>query len=130
MGFWQKRVQALGHAGRGLGYFWQSGSHPKIHIVMAIFSLLLGLFFSLKDYEWLALILTICLVISLEALNSALEYSLDLCHPHWHLLAKKAKDIAAGAVLVAALGAALVGLIIFIPKFLELCKSLNLYSNT
>ena len=62
----------------------------------------------------------IALVISLEAVNTALEYLTDLVSPERHPLAGKAKDVAAAAVLIAAIGSAIVGLLIFVPKFSRL----------
>lgn len=119
VGFWGQRKAAFGFALSGLVSFWQSGSHPKIQISAAVLGLALGAYLGLNNWEWAVLILSITLVLSLEAMNSALEYSLDLCHPQWHPLAKKAKDIAAAAVLLAALCAAILGLIIFLPKIIH-----------
>ena len=65
--------------------------------------------------EWVAISICIALVLALEALNTALEYLTDLVSPEYHPLAGKAKDAAAAAVLLVALGAIVVGLIVFIP---------------
>ena len=77
-----------------------------------------GFFFEVSRWEWCLLILCVAVVLAAEAFNSALEYLVDLVSPGQHPLAGKAKDIAAGAVLIVAIGAALVGLLIFIPKAL------------
>lgn len=68
--------------------------------------------------EWLAVILCFALVIGLEAVNTALEYLTDLVSPDYHPLAGKTKDVAAAAVLIAALGAVAVGLLVFVPHVL------------
>jgi diacylglycerol kinase len=65
--------------------------------------------------EWVALVICIVLVLALEAVNTALEYLTDLVSPEYHPLAGKAKDVAAAAVLIAAIGAVWVGILIFMP---------------
>ncbi|MVH15607.1 UDP kinase, partial [Staphylococcus aureus] len=80
-----------------------------------------GLTFQVSMVEWLFLLLSIFLVITFEIINSAIENVVDLAsNYHFSMLAKNAKDMAAGAVLVVSLFAVLVGLIIFIPKILAL----------
>ena len=76
--------------------------------------------FAIDKVEWLILILTITMVLSAEIMNSAVEYLVDLSTLEYHHLAKAAKDAAAGAVLITALAAVLVGLIIFGPRLLQL----------
>lgn len=88
----------------------------KIHLFIMVCVIICGLFFSLSQLEWLICILLFGLVISLEIVNTAIEAVVDLCSPDNHPLAKVAKDAAAGAVLVSAIVAAIIGLIIFIPK--------------
>jgi diacylglycerol kinase len=75
-----------------------------------------GYFFKISTSEWLAVILCFIAVITLEAMNSAIEYVVDLASPEFHPLAKKAKDMAAGAVLLAAIGTVVIAAIIFLPK--------------
>ncbi|EAO74556.1 diacylglycerol kinase, partial [Streptococcus agalactiae COH1] len=91
------------------------------HLVSAILVILAGLTFQVSMVEWLFLLLSIFLVITFEIINSAIENVVDLAsNYHFSMLAKNAKDMAAGAVLVVSLFAVLVGLIIFIPKILAL----------
>ncbi|MCC9883280.1 diacylglycerol kinase family protein [Streptococcus agalactiae] len=91
------------------------------HLVSAILVILAGLTFQVSMVEWLFLLLSIFLVITFEIINSAIENVVDLAsNYHFTMLAKNAKDMAAGAVLVISLFAVLVGLIIFIPKILAL----------
>ena len=87
------------------------------HLVSAILASLAGLVFQISAIEWLFLLLAIFLVIILEIVNSAIENVVDLASGyHFSMLAKNAKDMAAGAVLVASGYAVLTGLIIFVPK--------------
>ena len=77
--------------------------------------LVLGAWLGVSPLEWAALLLAIALVLGAEAMNTALEYVVDLAQPEWHPLARDAKDVAAAAVLVCSLGAAMVGLVVFVP---------------
>ena len=91
------------------------------HAVTSLLVLLAGIVFKVSRIEWLFLLLSIFLVIAFEILNSAIENVVDLAsHYHFDMLAKKAKDMAAGAVLVVSLFAAVTGLIIFIPRIWDL----------
>jgi diacylglycerol kinase len=81
---------------------------------------LAGLYFKIERTEWLVMTLVAALVLSAEAMNTAVEFVVDLVSPDYHPLAGKAKDVAAAAVLLAAFGAIIVGLIIFLPKILNL----------
>ena len=92
----------------------------RIHVVAAIAAISLGAWLGLLAYEWAIIIICIALVMSLECLNTAIEAAVDLASPELHPLAKKAKDCAAGAVLLVAIGSAAVGCVIFVPKLLRL----------
>jgi len=96
-----------------------SGRHPNaiVHLIAVATVCFAGYFFKISTNEWLAVILCFIAVISLEAVNSAIEYAVDLASPELHPLAKKAKDMAAAAVLLAAVGSVIVAAIIFLPKF-------------
>lgn len=91
----------------------------RIHLVAAAAAASLGAWFGLSACEWVAVVICCALVMSLECLNTAIEAAVDLASPEIHPLAKKAKDCAAGAVLIAAIGSAIVGCIIFVPKLLR-----------
>jgi len=71
--------------------------------------------------EWIVVVLCVAVVLSLEAMNTAIEHLTDLVSPGFHPLAGKTKDVAAAAVLLAAMGAVVVGLLIFLPKILVCC---------
>ena len=91
------------------------------HAVTALAVILAGFVFQVSRIEWLFLLLSIFLVVAFEILNSAIENVVDLAsHYHFDMLAKKAKDMAAGAVLVVSLFAALTGALIFLPRIWDL----------
>lgn len=90
----------------------------RLHMVSALVAIILGAIFNLSEGEWLALVIVIGLVFCLELLNTALEYLLDTVIGYHHPRVKLIKDITAATVLIAALTAAIVGAIIFIPKIL------------
>lgn len=98
----------------------RSTPNARIHLLAAIAAIALGIFLSISNTEWCILALSIAMVFCAEAFNTALEQLTDLVSPGQHPLAGKAKDLAAGAVLLAALGAAATGLIIFAPKLWHL----------
>jgi Diacylglycerol kinase len=88
----------------------------KIHFIIAILVIVAGFTFSISPYEWIACLLCIGLVFGMEMMNTAIESVVDLASPKLHPLAGKAKDVAAGAVLICAIIAVIIGLIIFVPK--------------
>ena len=81
-----------------------------------IFVIIMGIILKISTTEWCICIILFGLVISLELLNTAIETVVDIAMPEINEKAKKAKDISAGAVLIVAIGAAIIGLMIFIPK--------------
>lgn len=87
-----------------------------IHTVIMTLVIIFGLIFKINRYEWFTCIILFIVVISSELFNTALELVVDIASPKINPLAKRAKDIAAGAVLITAIGAAIIGLWIFIPK--------------
>lgn len=89
----------------------------RFHIVSALVVVIAGFFTGLSTTEWLILILIMALVIGTEMVNSSIERVVDLASPEIHPLAKQAKDIAAGAVLVFAVASVIIGLLIFLPKW-------------
>ena len=110
------RLASFGHALRGLRVF-VSQPNARIHCVAALVVVALGWWLQVTAMEWVALVLAIALVMGAEALNTALEYVVDLASPEWHSLARDAKDVAAAAVLVCSIGAAVVGVLVFWPYF-------------
>ena len=112
----KKRLQSFGYAGRGIRLVFTSEANMKIHILIAAVVVICGFFFQITIQEWIACILCIGLVFSAEMINTAIENVVDLASPEHHELAGKAKDIAAGAVLICAIISVIIGLLIFVPK--------------
>lgn len=94
--------------------------NARFHLAASVAVVLSGFWLEISRLEWAALVLCIALVLALEAVNTALEYLTDLVSPEYHQLAGKAKDAAAGAVLLAAVGAAVVGGVVFLPRLIDL----------
>ena len=91
-----------------------------IHLIIAIRSIVGSFYFNLSLSEWIFLVFAIVLVIALELINTAIEKLADFVSPERNEKIKKVKDLAAGAVLVGAMGAFIIGLIIFLPKLLNI----------
>ncbi|WP_428909166.1 diacylglycerol kinase family protein [Niallia sp. Krafla_26] len=90
----------------------------KIHTVIAVIVILFGFLFKISSTEWMFIVIAIGGVYSLELMNTAIERIVDHVSPQYHPLAKQAKDVAAGAVLIYACMSVIIGCIIFIPKIL------------
>jgi diacylglycerol kinase (ATP) len=116
------RIASFGYAFRGLGELLATQHNAWIHAaataVVCAFAVGLGI----SAGEWLAVVLAIAAVWSAEAMNTAFEALCDVVSPDHHPLVQRAKDVAAGAVLVSATGAAAVGLIVFAPRLLSLVR--------
>lgn len=108
-----KFLLAFKYAFAGIWAVFVKERNLKIHFAAAILVILAGFYFEISRFEWLILVLIITLVIALEIGNSAIETAIDLACPKKDPRAKFAKDAAAGAVLVAAIGAVVIGMIIF-----------------
>lgn len=112
------RAQSFTHASRGIWIFLKSTHNAWIHITLLACATALGFYFRIAQMEWLALVLTFGLVLATEAINTAIEFDINLTSPEYHPVARDTKDVAAGAVLISAIAAIIVGLIIFAPRIL------------
>jgi len=113
------------YAFRGIYKAMQTESNMRRHILAAVIALILGFLLSFSLIEWAILTLTIFSVLITELLNTAVEYTIDMtCGDRYSKIAEYAKDIAAGATLLAAIGAVIVGSLLYIPKTIELMKEL------
>lgn len=90
----------------------------KIHLIIASIIIVLGVYYQVSAVNWMILAIAMGSVITMEMMNTAIERVVDLVTKDFHPLAKEAKDIAAGAVLIAAAVSVVIGLIIFLPKIL------------
>ncbi len=115
-----KRAKSFTHAGRGIMLLIKSTHNSWIHIFAFILVIAAGLYFNISQSEWLAVIIVSGLVFTAEAINTAIEIDIDLTSPEYHPYAKDTKDVAAGAVLIAAITAAVVGVIVFGPHILAI----------
>jgi len=115
----RKRIHSIQFAWQGIKDLFKTQPNARFHLLASIAVTAAGFYFQLSKMEWVAVVLCMAFVISLEAINTALEYLTDLVSPEHHPLAGKAKDVAAAAVLIAAIGAAVVGIIIFGPKVFQ-----------
>ena len=113
-----KRAESFTHAGRGVKIFFATTHNSWMHIVALVVAVALGVYFHITQIEWIAIFIVSGLVFTAEAFNSAIELDIDLTSPQYHPFARDTKDIAAGAVLISAATAFIVGLAIFVPYFL------------
>ncbi|WP_133628824.1 diacylglycerol kinase [Fonticella tunisiensis] len=119
----KKFTDSFNHAIEGIIYTIKTQRNMKIHMAVAIIVLLLSLFFDLTKVEMLILFITITLVIVLEMINTAIEATIDVLANYYHPLAKIAKNVAAGAVLIAAINALVVGYLLFLDKLRPITKN-------
>jgi len=112
------RGRSFRYALRGMGIILKTQHNFWIQLVAAAVVAGMGVFFSISATEWAILILAMMAVLVAESFNTAIEIDIDLTSPQYHPYARDTKDVAAGAVLLAVIGAVLIGCIIFIPKIL------------
>lgn len=117
------RLRSFEHALRGLREIVRSEHNAWIHLAGTVGVIAAGLLLQIDRGDWLAIVLVIVAVWSAEALNTAFEALCDVASPEFHPSVARAKDIAAAAVLISALGAVVVGLIVFGPRLLLLVAS-------
>lgn len=108
-----KRVKSFVHAGRGVRIFLKTTHNAWIQIVILIVAVFFGFYFNITLTEWMFLVMASGFVLVSEAFNTAIEIDIDLTSPEYHPFARDTKDIAAGAVLISALTAIVVGILIF-----------------
>ena len=116
----KKLINSFKFAFKGIGSCIRSERNMKIHFTIMILVVLLGIILNISMWEWITCFILFGLVISLEMVNTAIEIVVDMVSPEYNLKAGHVKDIAAGAVLVNAIVAFIVGLLIFLPKIIGL----------
>ena len=117
------RIKSVTHAWRGVGILIKTSHNAWGHMFFGILALYLGFILNISNTEWLFLIFAIGLVIIAEAFNTAIEIDINLTSPQYHPYARDTKDVAAGAVLISVILSILVGLIIFLPKIINMIQS-------
>ncbi len=111
-----KRFKSFRFAGNGCIILIKEEHNARIHLLAAIVVVLAGFYFSISKTEWIAVLLCIGFVFTMELFNSAIEALADFVSNEHQPFIKKAKDLAAGAVLTASVVAFIVGLVIFLPR--------------
>lgn len=109
-------IKGFQYAFTGIGYCFRTQVNFRVHIAITILAILLGVFLSISWLEWSIIATIVVLVLAAEMVNTMVESLVDLVTQQYHPLAKIAKDVAAGVVLLTAIGAVVVGLLIFLPR--------------
>jgi diacylglycerol kinase (ATP) len=121
------RLRSFYYAFRGIGFAFRQEHNLWIHTLAAAAAIIMGFLLHISALEWIVIAIVIAGVFVSELFNSAIESLVDLCSPDFNEKAGRIKDMAAGAVLIAALGALTAGLIIFIPKIVGACRLIFLF---
>ena len=116
----KKQLKSFTFAWKGILTCAGHEQNITFHLIAAIIVLAAGFCFGISRTEWMAVMLCIGTVIAAELFNSAIERLVDMVSPEWKKIAGEVKDIAAGAVLITAIAAAIVGIIVFLPYVIAL----------
>lgn len=114
------RLQSFAYAFRGIAQLLRTEANARIHALAAVAVVAAGFSIGIDRFEWLAIVLAVTAVWCAEAFNTAIESVCDAVSQDHHPKIERAKDIAAGAVLLAAIGSVGVGIIVFGPPLLAL----------
>lgn len=109
------RIRSFGHATAGIVRMIRCQHNAWIHALATVLVVAAGLTCQLSRGEWCWIVLAISTVWTAEALNTAFEFLADAASPSFHPIVRDAKDVAAGAVLLTAIGATVIGMLIFWP---------------
>jgi diacylglycerol kinase (ATP) len=112
------RLKSVGFAVKGAFKLITTEHSVMVQFTLSIIMIIAGFYFDIDRYEWMMQILAFGLVLGIESLNTAVEKIADFVHPEFHDRIGFIKDIAAGAVMFAALAAIAIGLLIYVPKFI------------
>jgi diacylglycerol kinase (ATP) len=115
--YFSKRIKSFGYAIHGIAAFLKSEPHARIHALATVLVIGAGVYCHLPALQWILLTLVIGLVWVTEMLNTVVEKIMDYLAPQYHERVKWIKDVAAGAVLVAAIVALITGVLVFVPYF-------------
>lgn len=114
-----KRIKSFQYAFQGLKTLLKTQHNAHIHLLATIVVVLAGFLLHVSKTDWALLLLAIALVWITEAINTAIEFVVDMVQPDYHPLAEKAKDVAAASVLIAALVAVIIGALVFLPLLIH-----------
>jgi diacylglycerol kinase (ATP) len=110
------RFKSVRYAFNGALYLCRTEASIQIQLVVALIIIIAGFYFQISTTEWLIQIAMIGLVISMEGINTSIEYIADFVHPELHASIGRIKDIAAGAVFIASVAASVIAIVIYYPK--------------
>lgn len=116
----KSRLNSFKYAFDGFKTLFLEEHNSRIHLVIALLIIILGLIFNISNTEWLFIVFCIGFVFFAELVNSSIENIADFISPEKHHSIKKVKDLAAASVLTSAITSVIIGLIIFLPKFTNL----------
>lgn len=114
------RIHGFSYAFNGIRMLISGEHNARLHCIAALCVVLAGIIFNISAIEWALITICIASVFAAEGINSAVEALSDLVSPEWNPLVKRAKDIAAGSVLIIALASVVVAVCVFVPKICEL----------
>ncbi len=117
---WAKFIASFGYAFSGLWYALRTQRNMRVHLLIAVLAIVLGIVLHISAVEFALIFVAITAVFIAEMFNTVFELCVDLASPEYHPLAKIAKDVAAGAVLLNAMLAVVIGLFVFGPHLLAL----------
>ena len=115
--FLVNRIKSVGYAFKGMLILIKTEASIKVQLFIAIVMTFAGFYFEISKTEWIAQLAMVGLVMSIEGMNTAVEYIADFIHPEYHKKIGLIKDVAAGAVFIAGIIAVIIAGIIYIPKF-------------
>ncbi|HWR76697.1 MAG TPA: diacylglycerol kinase family protein [Thiobacillus sp.] len=113
-------LKSFAYALQGVAFLVRTQPNARLHLLAAVLVCAAGAYVGLRREEWLWITVAIVLVWSAEAFNTALECLADALYPERHPGIGRAKDVAAAAVLIAAVGAVVIGMLVFIPHLADL----------
>lgn len=116
--FFVNRIKGAKYALKGAFILLRTEASIQVQFVIASILTIAGLYYEISATEWMFQVFSIGLIMSIEGLNTAIEEIADFIHPEFHNKIGLIKDIAAGAVFIAAMAATTIGLIIYIPKII------------
>ena len=115
-----KFVKSFGYAFAGIAETFRVGRNFKVQLVFAVLAVALGIAFGIDPGEWASIAICIGVVLGGECMNTALEAVVDLASPEYHELAKRAKDCAAGGVLICSFASVAVAAFVFLPRIIAI----------
>jgi diacylglycerol kinase len=121
-GEWSKFIASFRYAFSGLWYALRTQRNVRVHVLMGTLAVLLGIILRISSVEFAMIFVAITSVFIAEMFNTVIELCIDLASPDYHPLAKVAKDVAAGAVLLSAMLAVVIGLFVFGPRLWMLIR--------